>query len=101
MAKLSRVLKKRLETLQSETVPHFAAIIVRKENNCPNLPDWFLEKSVDYYRGLLDGAYSQIENILHDHNQYGGFNELDLPRDQQLSLRSAWPVKCRFYFVTL
>ena len=75
MAKISAKNLARLIQVQDEVVPHLAAVIKRRQENCPNLPNWFTEKSVDFYTGLLESRYSQIEDYLHDHNMYGGFNE--------------------------
>lgn len=77
MAKLSAVSKKRILTILDEKIPELALLIWRKENNCPNLPDFFKEKSVDYYRGLLDGAYTQVEDMLHDNNIYCGWTDFE------------------------
>ena len=71
MAKISAKNLARLIQIQDEIVPHLAAIIKRRQENCPFLPRWFTDKSVDYYIGLLDSRYSQIEDYLHDHNMYG------------------------------
>lgn len=76
MARLSKVIKNRLRVIQTEQIPHYALIIWRKENGCTIQPDWMLEKSADYYRGLLDGAYTQLENLLMDYGVYEGYNEL-------------------------
>lgn len=76
MAKLPVKLQARLIEVQ-ERIEHFASIITRHKNNDPSLPKWFSDKPVSYYQGLLFGAYTQMEDSLHDYNAYRGFRFLD------------------------
>ena len=75
MAKLPAKLRAELLKVQDQTVPHFANIINKMDNQDASLPEWISEKPVDYYKGLLDGAYVTIEVMLMAYNCYGGFSE--------------------------
>ena len=61
MAKLPVKLRAELVRVQEQAVPHFANIINKMDNQDASLPEWISEKPVDYYKGLLDGAYVTIE----------------------------------------
>ena len=63
--------------INDEKIPHFASIRERVIADCPNLPEWFKEKSPDYYDGLLHGAYAEIESLLHAYNAYSGYNDFE------------------------
>ena len=75
MAKLPVKLRAELVRVQEQTVPHLANITNKMDNQDASLPEWISEKPVDYYRGLLDGAYVTIEVMLMAYNCYGGFSE--------------------------
>ena len=75
MAKLPAKHRAELLKVQDQTVPHFANIINKMDNQDASLPEWISEKPVDYYKGLLDGAYVTIEVMLMAYNCYGGFSE--------------------------
>ena len=75
MAKLPAKLRAELLRVQDQTVPHFANIINKMDNQDASLPEWISEKPVDYYKGLLEGAYVTIEVMLMAYNCYGGFSE--------------------------
>ena len=75
MAKLPAKLRAELLKVQDQKVPHFANIINKMDNQDASLPEWISEKPVDYYKGLLEGAYVTIEVMLMAYNCYGGFSE--------------------------
>ena len=50
-------------------------IAKRIDDDCQNLPDWFKDKSAEYYRGMAQGNQAGIEAILHANNAYAGFQE--------------------------
>ena len=75
MAKLPAKLRAELLRVQDQKVPHFANIINKMDNQDASLPEWISEKPVDYYKGLLEGAYVTIEVMLMAYNCYGGFSE--------------------------
>lgn len=98
MAKLSAVNKKRILSILNERIPELTLLIWRKENNCPNLPDSFKEKSVDYYRGLLDGTYTQVENLLMDNNIYSGWGNIEqkVPTQFSQGIETFYTLKCYY-----
>jgi hypothetical protein len=73
MSKVSETNKKRISLITDEKIPELALIIWRLENQCTCLPDSYQLKSVDYYLGLLDGLYTQLEDLLFDVNAYSGW----------------------------
>lgn len=74
MSKLPVGVENELARIQVDTIPHLASIIVRKDQNCEHLPEWFKEKDISYYEGLLDANYSFIESMLKRYNCYNGFS---------------------------
>jgi len=77
MAKLPIKLKEQMERVQNESIPTIASHIARINAGCEHLPSWITNKTVDYYKGLLDGEYSMIERCLHAYNCYHGYMEAD------------------------
>lgn len=75
MAKLPVAVEKQLRTIQDEMIPHLASVIVRKEQQCENLPEWFNAKDISYYKGMMDANYSFIESMLQGYKCYNGFND--------------------------
>ena len=71
---ISKAWRKQLESLQNVTVPHLIDVIVRHIANDSTLPDYFTDKPVAYYEGLLVGTYSQIENVLRIYSVYNGYS---------------------------
>lgn len=55
------------------------AIAIRIDTNCESLPEMFKNKSSDYYRGLADGAYTAMEDILSARKAYQGYSDGKIP----------------------
>ena len=70
-----------------ESAKHWHGIHNRIVHDCENLPQWFKDKSADYYLGCLESTYGSIETILNQENAYSGFNEYD--NDQFMKIPQA------------
>jgi hypothetical protein len=56
-----------------EAMAHCANRAAQIKAGDPSLPSAVLERSADYYYGLVDGYHTSIEMLLMSHNAYRGF----------------------------
>ena len=75
---MKKSIKELINQINNERITHFADIIRRHKANCPNLPSWFTDKPVYWYETMLESQYMQIEDLLHCHNKYNGFREIEV-----------------------
>lgn len=66
---------KMIQSLQAETTPYLAEVIVRHKAGCTLLPSWQSERKVDYYVGLLHANYMQIEALMNAYGCYLGYRD--------------------------
>lgn len=71
--KLPIKVKNLIEQVNGEQIPHLASIIRRRKADDESLPSWYTAKPVEYYEGLLQGAFTTIEQLLNAYNCYAGF----------------------------
>jgi hypothetical protein len=71
--KLSKMMIK-VVTQLIKTQMHLEYIRTRVANKCEYLPNYF-RKPDEFYKGELVMNYATLENILHMHNIYEGYND--------------------------
>lgn len=94
MAKLSRLNIKVIDRLQNSAIS-YASIIARRQAGDPSLPEWYLDKPIAFYEGMLAATYGAIEEILHTSNAYRGYGY----RDSMDAHIGKYPITYHLYFV--